>query len=451
MRIAPSSDRVGSLLQAAADELLRRRGHTMRPTLAHPLVRAATEAAGHLEQGRPIPREAPSHLAHVVRDTWECVHLAGRLLAAHARGDAAGAAAAREDLKFSECDPGWIEVVLDHLPYAGHKDEIPYVRHASLDDFVLPILPRNARVALVADWGTGTPAAKALLADIARHKPDALVHLGDIYYAATPREMHENFLAIVDEIFPRGQGQVPVFTLCGNHDVYSGGAGYYSALPLLNPAPAFPRASAQPASYFSLRTQGGAWQLLAMDTGLHDRDPSQVNETVTWLEESEETWHADKLARFDGRTILLSHHQAFSAFSAIGRYAKRDAAERAINPRLLASYQRIAQKGDVAAWFWGHEHNLCVYEPYAGIARGRCIGHGGIPALIADEPYRVLADLPDPPALVRDASGAPLHLANDGEAYVHGYTMLHLDDAARTATARYHVLGQDEPMYEEAF
>lgn len=451
MRLSPTRDRVGSILQSAVEEMLHRQGHAGRPTLAHPAVLAASVAAAHLAEGRPVPREAPSHLAQDARDAWECIHLAGRLLAAHARGDPAAVQAARDDLAYSECDPGWMEVIIDHLPYASPSAQIPYVRHASMDDFVLPILPQNARVALLGDWGTGTPIAKALLEEIARHHPDALVHLGDVYYAATPREMQQHFLGLIDEVFPRSQGRVPVYTLCGNHDLYSGGAGYYGTLPLLNPAPSFPPEAAQRASYFSLRTKDGAWQLLAMDTGLHDRDPARVNETVTWLESDEEAWHADKVTRFEGRTILLSHHPAFSAFSAIGEYAKRDPPERAINPRLMRSYAAIAAGGDVAAWFWGHEHNLGVYAPYAGIARGRCVGHAGVPALVADEPYRVLSELRDPPTLVRNASGAPLQLGHDEDAYQHGYVMLELDDASRRATARYYVVGQDAPIHEETF
>lgn len=34
---------------------------------------------------------------------------------------------------------------------------------------------------------------------------------------------------------------------------------------------------------------------------------------------------------------------------------------------------------DVAAWFWGHEHGMSLYEPYAGLEKGRLIGAACIP------------------------------------------------------------------------
>src|SRR5439155_180981 len=82
----------------------------------------------------------------------------------------------------------------------------------------------------------------------------------------------------------------------GNHDRYSGGRGYLELLARLG----------QPASYFCLQNQ--AWQLLAGDTGLHDRDPKHRHANVTSLEEGELGWHLDKITRFGASrgTITLS-------------------------------------------------------------------------------------------------------------------------------------------------
>ena len=33
------------------------------------------------------------------------------------------------------------------------------------------------------------------------------------------------------------------------------------------------------------------------------------------------------------------------------------------------------------AWFWGHEHSMQLFEPYAGLKRGRLIGNGSTPIL----------------------------------------------------------------------
>ena len=59
-------------------------------------------------------------------------------------------------------------------------------------------------MALIADWGTGTAEAKALLQRVAAHKPDVLIHLGDVYYSGTTTENEQYLLGIVNEVFGRG-------------------------------------------------------------------------------------------------------------------------------------------------------------------------------------------------------------------------------------------------------
>ncbi|HEX2195413.1 MAG TPA: hypothetical protein VHJ76_00685 [Actinomycetota bacterium] len=225
--------------------------------------------------------------------------------------------------------------------------------------------------------------------------------------------------------------------------MYSGGEGYYEILPLLNRAPG----AAQPASFFGLRTPSGSWQLLAMDTGLHDHDPFTVETDVTYLEPAEAQWHLDKIRGLSGgRTILLSHHQLFSAFDYIGEKTPKPVGLEAYNTKLLATFEDVL--GDVSAWFWGHEHNLCVYEPYGNLARGRCVGHGAIPVFESSTPYRVSSRIPNPPALVT-VGGGPLELtANAQGIYGHGYVVLEL--GADTGTATYYLQGSTEPVYSES-
>lgn len=77
------------------------------------------------------------------------------------------------------------------------------------------------KVAIVGDWGTGQDRADLLLrAPVAAQKPDVFIHLGDIYYSGTSDEMADNYLAVCRKVLPKS---VPIFTLCGNHDVYAGG------------------------------------------------------------------------------------------------------------------------------------------------------------------------------------------------------------------------------------
>jgi len=184
--------------------------------------------------------------------------------------------------------------------------------------------------------------------------------------------------------------------------------------------------------------------LLALDTGLNDHDPFTVATDLTWLEPSEEAWHIDKIRQFGaagGRTILLSHHQPFSAFNVIGRGRCKPQGEEAGNPRLLASYRELLGAANspahIAAWFWGHEHNMCVYEPTLGVGKGRCIGHGAVPVLANHDAYAALASLRNPPSLIEDPRhpGSQLQLDRNGSVYANGFVVLRLHGP--TAEASY--------------
>jgi 3',5'-cyclic AMP phosphodiesterase CpdA len=301
----------------------------------------------------------------------------------------------------------------------GHRGQIPYIPPSDNVPGVVAIAP-NSRIALVGDWGTGMQSAVSVLNQIKQQAPNFVVHLGDIYYSGTPTECSLHFLNILDQVLDRAHSKIPVFTLAGNHDMYSGGIGYYALLPQLNAAP-----YQQKASFFCLRATDNSFQILGMDTGLHDYNPLSVNDVVTFLESDEEKWHLARIEEFPGRTILLSHHQLFSAFSKIGPSAA-DGSSNPCNPQLLASYKKFNASGKVKAWFWGHEHNLCIYEEYAGLKYGRCIGHGGIPVLAggADDPYAVPEGMQNPPLLVPNTK-----ISNDGETYAHGFALMTLSGA----------------------
>ncbi len=426
-----------------------------RLTAEHPALAVAHRIVSHQEAGESIPADPPADLSarhgDAVDTLWTCAKLSAELLFERLAGNTARASEKEDELKFSTCDPAWAETITKYLDFfgiGGGRQAIPYIVYRDLDDFVLPTLPPNAKIALIGDWGTGTADAEKLLEAVRAHQPDVVIHLGDIYYSGTATETHQYFLDMLNDVLARNENPIAVYTLTGNHDMYSGGVGYYQLLPELNPAPLFRPEQAQPASYFCLRSQDGAWQFLAMDTGLHDHDPFTVNDDITYLEASEEAWHVDKIAKWSaqgGRTILLSHHQLFSAFEAIGgASAEKPAGQEAANPKLLASFRKFevaaGHPGAIAGWFWGHEHNLCVYQPYLGLAKGRCLGHGAIPAFAEQDPYAVVPTLPDPPQLVPDprSPGAPLKLGLVDQAYAHGFAILRLSDADRSATVSYY-------------
>jgi len=233
-------------------------------------------------------------------------------------------------------------------------------------------LPTNARLALIGDWGTGMPDAAAMLTTlIARSQPAAIIHLGDVYYSGTPQEAKYNFRDPLDKCC-RDAGltaRLPTFTLPGNHDYYSGGAGFYDTIDQLNEGDL-----SQQASYFCLRSSDDRWQILGLDTGHNDHVPGLPFEPfyrAPGLVDSEVEWAQDKLERFPGNSLVLTHHQLFSARSPLnGPLSFRP---QHLNRSLLDAFEPQFPK--IAAWFWGHEHSLALFKDgLLGLRKGRLLG-----------------------------------------------------------------------------
>ncbi|MBX3119132.1 MAG: metallophosphoesterase [Fimbriimonadaceae bacterium] len=254
-------------------------------------------------------------------------------------------------------------------------------------------IPNDAKVGIIGDWGTGMADATALVKDMmVNHKPAAIIHVGDIYYSGTPTECMTNFADVFTKVFDEvlGKGKrIPVFTIPGNHDYYALGYGFYPMLAGLNAG--MPTAM-QPASYFCLRTADNGWQFLAMDTGYEDSNPkNQVDPYYAgpWLQDSEIAWHRDKLDNFGGATILLSHHQVFSANTAINGMYSSESEFPFLNPFLIDVFQPYFKK-NVAAWLWGHEHNFVLFKNgIFGLEKGRLVGASAFEEAFDQSPYKV--------------------------------------------------------------
>jgi hypothetical protein len=190
-----------------------------------------------------------------------------------------------------------------------------------------------------------------------------------------------------------------------------------------------------------------------MDTGYHDADPFSVSTNMTYLEPAEVVWHQDKLANAGGRkNVLFSHHQLFTAFDGVGDNAAGKPS--GINTALQAAFQPYGDK--ITAWFWGHEHNLEIYEPYLGLARGRCAGASAIPLLESQHPYDVNTALDFgggvAPTLV--AAAHPL-APNADHTYAHAFVMLSLGKSGAGEATYYQIdsafHGTPTPLYQESF
>ncbi|NUP08219.1 MAG: hypothetical protein HOW73_19390 [Polyangiaceae bacterium] len=201
------------------------------------------------------------------------------------------------------------------------------------------------RIALMGDWGTGLYSAPRSSQTIAESNPafDVIIHLGDIYYAGNEKEVTRRFL----NYWPRVGDRAMSLAVNANHEMYSGGEGYFGKLlPALK----------QPSSVFAL--QNDHFLIVGLDTGWDEHD--LAGDQVQWL---------DTLVRQAGsrKIVLLSHHQPFSVFESQGT-----ALVKKLRPLLTA--------GRIFAWYWGHEHRCMIYGKHpAWRMYGRLIGHSGYP------------------------------------------------------------------------
>jgi hypothetical protein len=279
---------------------------------------------------------------------------------------------------FDPGDPGWLTVAFEKLK-ALIRGKHRFTDHGGdLTAFREP-LPDNAVVALFSDWGTGEDTAVRVMTQIRQRNPTHAIHLGDVYYSGTEREVRNRFLAPITNVGP------PLATcryraLNSNHEMYSGGHAYFDLT-----LPAF----GQSASYFNL--QSTHFQLIGLDSGYEDHG----------LKDPQSGWLAAQLQVPNKKNVLLSHHQLFSPFE-----------ERAFDRKL---HEKVTPLLDgVHAWFWGHEHKAIVFGQHLGI-HARCIGHGAIPERV---PYGA-AKFPQIPVTAIDERAAP-----GGSLNTHGFALL---------------------------
>jgi hypothetical protein len=242
----------------------------------------------------------------------------------------------------------------------------------------------NVRVSLAGDWGTGTVESNSVADQIKRSAPHFTIHLGDVYYVGDPPSINENCLGIVNP----NNNYTPVtwplgskgsFALNGNHEMYANGIGYFDVfLPHLGLYDG-DTMTGQLTSFFCLQNED--WRIVALDTGYNSigfpilsqiplvNDLPGVGgncklrpELIRWLTE------VVKPEQDRRGIIVMSHHQAYSAFETSYRKPEQQLWNAGFQKPVL--------------WFWGHEHRLAGYDLYGTTdlrSYGRCIGHGGMP------------------------------------------------------------------------
>jgi hypothetical protein len=365
--------------------------------LAHPLIRATNDHVAAVLAGgggaalQPVTGDERQTAAFLSQLGLE----KGMALV---DGDVERAAAV--DVEFSrygDIDPGFLRCALTFAEYyLAHDGKLLYndweIHGGGDPDYGVIdwTLPRDAVVAIIGDWGTGLDDARALLKDVLAFAPAAIIHLGDVYYSGTPHECRVNYTQVIAEVFDEKLGtgeRIPVFSLAGNHDYYALGYGFYPTLARINDA--VPSAQ-QVASYFCLRTIDGGWQFLAMDTGYGDAEP--FDQVDPWyagpgLHETEIKWLCHQLSSFAGATVLLSHHQLFSAHATLNGMRSSRSSTPYLNTFLKDALEPHLGS-NVAAWLWGHEHGFTVYEDdMFGLSKGRLLGCGAHQELTPGDPY----------------------------------------------------------------
>jgi hypothetical protein len=275
-----------------------------------------------------------------------------------------------------------------------------WVRGIEKHDFVDPPeapepFDNTSKVALLGDWGTGLYGAPACSKTIEAEgdKYQLLIHLGDVYYAGQPSEVHDRFL----DLWPKNPN-AKSRALNSNHEMYSGGDGYFDETLVT-----FGQAS----SCFAL--QNDSWLIVALDTGYRE---SVFNLWNGGVDSNQVEWLNKMIDQAGNRkAVLLSHHQPFTL----------------LDPRL---YNNMPEKlgsiltgRKIFAWYWGHEHRCVMYDqhPLHGYY-GRCCGHSGYPYYRSD-----LGNAPKDPDFgdfrrIPGRPGVPGGLVLDGpNPYVEGH------------------------------
>jgi hypothetical protein len=269
--------------------------------------------------------------------------------------------------RFGPHDDRWVTGVgaamLDRLSKGNHKFNPVPAEHTIADD---------ARVVVVGDWGSGLPRALDVAKLMAEEVADALangrqahvIHLGDTYYSGDPVEYRRRVLAPWPVTPDQMNGGVTSWALNGNHDMYSGGFGYFDTQLQGDDRFAKQRSPDGKATSF-FRIKNSHWDLIGLDTSWDSDVLSMGQKGVLHDPQAQfvERWAGES----DRRKMLLSHHQLVSAY---------DAGD--LGAVLPAKLGPVLPKID--AWLWGHEHRCMAFKPAQGQPGVmRCIGHGGVP------------------------------------------------------------------------
>jgi hypothetical protein len=263
--------------------------------------------------------------------------------------------------EYENLDPRWLKSLFNRLV----SEPVPFPNHMTRKINPVLTLGNEIRIAIAGDWGTGNESSHKISRRMDDLAPHHTIHLGDVYYSGTHEEERKNFVGS----WPPGRDpQAPSFALNGNHEMYSGGAGYF-----IDVLGSSEFKGQQGLSYFALMNDH--WAIIGLDSAYHARDflfqHGFIDEEIQlrWLRE------VGHMARSGGkRIIVLSHHQPIDL---------RSEERSTVFQQPLFDQVVDALEGGPDYWYWGHVHAGIAFEPVqtskGRIVRGRCVGHGGVP------------------------------------------------------------------------
>jgi hypothetical protein len=251
------------------------------------------------------------------------------------------------------CGPFLIgSAVATPAPFRWHADP----QYASKFIYALPDPSPDVplKIALFSDFGTGEYQSLYVARQLAHRQYPYAIHLGDVYYAGRRSEFAHYFEAPLRTILPHTK----LFTLNGNHEMYSGGYPYFDAISARKQAFSHQE---QEGSYFALRST--RFQIVGIDTAYFGHGRYAQPDLLAWLE-----WVLGEGRDRNLMNILLSSDEP---------YAYGDSS---LTELYTSDLSRLAQSGLIDLWFWGNTHYCALFDrsltcPFFG----SCIGHGGYP------------------------------------------------------------------------
>ena len=277
--------------------------------------------------------------------------------------------------RYCQLDYRWTLVMVFYYYYKL----LPQKKHHFVPP-TMPVLnasaPKQAKIAIIGDFGTGPwndggklkCPAELVIEGVLAQKPDYIIHLGDVYYAGTPKEEKKNLLNMLPESYKN-----KVYTMNSNHEMYDGAKG------LLGETLQNPRFSQQGgSSCFSLSI--GEWIFVGLDSAYYDESFLYMKGSLCNKDEKyDQLGYLNTLYQTGKKIFLMTHHN--------GIEVDKDGPK--TNTPLWTQVTGAMANNVPDAWYWGHVHNGIVYRDDLSIynvnpenpktSKMRCCGHASIP------------------------------------------------------------------------